>query len=201
MGYSRSCFPVCPAEVPVGQQPRRLPYANGARSTGSGISVPKSQPTTYKEASMNDGRRGGTEVPKPDLWHKDITGYVVIGLFLLAIVWMAVRWNETPPTKGQQASEPTLSTTVRFTGTQIVVINRDNFDWRDCKIAINSGIFGGGWTTNVARIAAGDTVRGGILTFTRRGGERFNPATHAVETITVICQTPLGLALWEGEWR
>ncbi len=152
---------------------------------------------------MNDDRHGKeTEVPKPDLWHKDISEYVGIGclgiLFLVFLFW--IQRDKTPTTR-QQASEPTLSTTVRFTGTQIVVINRDNFDWRDCKIAINSGIFGGGWTTNVARIAAGDTVRGGILTFTGRGGERFNPATHAVETITVICQTPLGLALWEGEWR
>ena len=147
---------------------------------------------------------GKTEVPKPDLWHKDISdlGRLGIGcLGILVLVFLFWIQRDKTPTTTQQASEPTLSTTVRFTGTQIVVINRDNFDWRDCKIAINSGIFGGGWTTNVARIATGDTVRGGILTFTRRGGERFNPATHAVETITVICQTPLGLALWEGEWR
>jgi len=120
-----------------------------------------------------------------------------VAIPLLGLLWCVGLGDDTTSTT---ASEPTLSTTVRFTGTQIVVINRDYFDWRDCKIAINSGIFGGGWTTPVARIAAGDTVRGGIATITRRGGERFNPATHTVETITLICQTPRGLALWEGEW-
>lgn len=94
-----------------------------------------------------------------------------------------------------------LDARVNFDGTQIKVVNRDDFAWTDCEVSINPGMFGGGWTQDVARISPGDSAVGGIMAFTDADARRFNPTTHAVESVDVICQTPDGsAAVWSGEW-
>lgn len=93
---------------------------------------------------------------------------------------------------------PTLDAAVRRTPTQLVVTNQGNQSWTDCEISINPGLFGGGWTQRVARIGAGESVQGGLMAFTRSGGERFNPVTHEVQEVTVYCHTARGRAIWSG---
>lgn len=94
---------------------------------------------------------------------------------------------------------PTLSATVRMSGMQLHVTNDDVFTWTDCVIDINGGIRSG-FTQRIARIAAGETVSGGLMAFTRSGGERFNPITHAVESVSVRCGTPQGRGYWGGRF-
>lgn len=68
------------------------------------------------------------------------------------------------------------------------VTNANDYPWRDCEVRINPGLLNNGWTQSVAAIAPGETIESGLMAFTRSGGERFNPATHAVETIAVSCR-------------
>ena len=109
-------------------------------------------------------------------------------LFLFAVLAAAAACG------GSNAAQPELNASVRRTGAQLLVENRDTFPWRNCEVEINPGR-GGGWSQRVAYVPAGETIRGGLLAFTREGGERFNPATHAIETVRVACDVPAGYAV------
>lgn len=95
---------------------------------------------------------------------------------------------------------PQLNPTVRFTGTMIRITNTASVAWTDCEVELNAGIIRSGWSQAVSSIAPGETAEGGILAFTRSGGERFNPATHQIETVDVYCDTPAGSAFWSGKF-
>ena len=82
-----------------------------------------------------------------------------------------------------------LNAFVDFQEGQIVVKNRDGFDWVNVRMEINPGIVRGGWKCEAARIPAGSTYRAGAMTFTKGQGERFNPFTHQVEKFAIHCDT------------
>ena len=71
-----------------------------------------------------------------------------------------------------QPARVDLSATVRFTGTQIVVANLDDFDWGRCRAELNPRLRGG-WKHQLGDVAAGSTVKVGAMLFTKGDGERF----------------------------
>jgi len=103
-------------------------------------------------------------------------------------------------TSGDPGSRPAppdlgvdLNAAVQNTGTQIVVTNRDTFEWTSCRITINSD-----YSQEVSRIGPGEQVAGGLLAFVRRNGERFQPAEYAVQDVSVSCDTPNGDGFYYG---
>jgi hypothetical protein len=75
---------------------------------------------------------------------------------------------------------------VRHEQGQVVVHNLTSFDWTDCIIRLNHR-----WSTNLARLPAGEGVGLGLATFTL-AGEPFDPRTEGVQRVTLNCQTPDG---------
>lgn len=100
---------------------------------------------------------------------------------------------------GGQERAPDLTADVRVSGGQVHVTNNDSFDWTACTISLNSGI-GGSWSQSVTRIPAGETASEGLMAFTRGRGERFNPLTHALEDVLVMCSTPNGRSAYAGRF-
>lgn len=117
-------------------------------------------------------------------------GYLVFSV--VSGVGAAFDGNESEPV-------PDLSASVSVSGGQVHVTNYDSFDWTGCEITLNAGL-GGSWSQTVGRIPGGETVRGGLMAFTRRRGERFNPLTHAVEDVFLDCVTPAGRSTWAGRF-
>ncbi len=104
-----------------------------------------------------------------------------------------------PTTSGSSgASTPQLDAQVRKTDTQVFVTNNDSFAWTDCSIELNAGILSGGWSQEVGQVGPGEVISGGLMAFTRGGGERFNPATHVVESVDIFCDTPSGRGFYSG---
>src|SRR5690606_4295938 len=90
------------------------------------------------------------------------------------------------------AREQPLQALIEIRDGQLRMTNLEEGVWQSCRISINTGVVRGGWTTDVARIAPGATVAGGLMTFVKSDGERFNPFTHAVQSVSLACNTPAG---------
>jgi hypothetical protein len=119
----------------------------------------------------------------------------LLGLFAFGFLWCFGGSNEeSDPT-------PRLNAAARVDNAQLHLTNNDPFPWTDCSVELNSGTIRAGWSQNVGRIPAGETVSSGLMAFTRSGGERFNSFTHAVESIHVDCNTLGGRRLWSGRFR
>lgn len=110
------------------------------------------------------------------------------------------------PAQGTQQEAPSTTTgeyadleaVVRRSPTQLSVTNDSEQSWRGCEIEINPGIIRGGWKTGPVDIGPGETVAGGLMTFTKADGERFQPSRYEVESVTVVCESPKGL--YSGSW-
>ena len=116
-----------------------------------------------------------------------VAGYVLFGVFGVVSSFG----------DGDREPVPALSAEVRVGEGQVHVTNQDSFGWTGCKVTLNSGI-GGSWSQTYGSISAGETVSGGLMAFTRRRGERFNPLTHALEDVLIDCSTPAGRTYWTG---
>jgi hypothetical protein len=90
---------------------------------------------------------------------------------------------------------------VRFTGTQFIITNNDSFAWSNCKLEINSKVFGSGYTYVGANIAAGATYSVGALQFANGDGQRFNPFTLKPQNLSISCNTPNGRGFYYGGWK
>lgn len=121
-----------------------------------------------------------------------VAGVVVVGVLGAITELSNRRSGETTWTPTQRTAPPPLAARIWNTGTQIAVRNDDEFAWTNCRISINPGLFGGGWSQETDRIESGEIVRGGLLMFTRSGGERFQSAQYVVERVLVACDTPNG---------
>jgi hypothetical protein len=110
---------------------------------------------------------------------------------LIAVLALA-GCNTEPPAPRER---PTLNAAAQKSATQITVTNEDTVAWSACRVEINSR-----WTAQMGDLAPGERATAGLMTFTRSGGERFNPSTHAVENLTVRCTTPAGALSWFGRF-
>lgn len=102
---------------------------------------------------------------------------------------------------GGSSSTVRLNATVHFTGTQVVVKNKDSFNWSNVKLEVNPGLVSGGYVLNVPTMKAGETYTVGALQFAKSDGERFNPFTHKPQKFSIWCDTPKGKGFYSGEWK
>ena len=122
-----------------------------------------------------------------------ILGAIVLGLGYV-VLGIVAEFGD-----GGREPAPDLSAEVKVGDGQVQVTNQDSFGWTGCEVTLNSGI-GGSWSQNYGSISPGQTVSGGLMAFTRRRGERFNPLTHALEDVLIDCSTPAGRAYWSGRF-
>jgi len=104
--------------------------------------------------------------------------------------------------KETQPSSIYLNASVRFTGTQFIIENNDNFDWLNVKMEVNGSILKSGFILETDRMNAGETYTVGALQFAKKDGTRFNPVTYKPQNIDIYCDTPKGEdAFWAGGWE
>jgi hypothetical protein len=111
----------------------------------------------------------------------------------------------SPPASGSSPSgtstDVQLDASVRFTGTQFVIENRDGFDWTNVEMSINYGVFAGGYDLATARMEAGESYTVGAMQFAKSSGERFNPVTMKPTKFMISADTPRGKAFYFGGWE
>jgi ABC-type xylose transport system permease subunit len=131
-------------------------------------------------------------------------GCAVIILIIIIIIGIGgIIGSLTPDDKTEEvpSSIVDLKASVVFDGAQFIITNNDNFDWTNVKFEVNSGIFEGGYVLRASKVDAGGTYTVGALQFAKGGGERLNPFTHKVQSISIWCDTPKGNGFWFGEFQ
>ena len=116
-------------------------------------------------------------------------------LFLVGFVtWVSSGdYDYAPPEPDAQLTTIDLNAAVQNTGTEILVTNNNGFAWSNCEIQVNDG-----FTQEIARIDPGQQAAGGLMAFTRRDGERFQPSLYAVKNVAIDCDTPNGDGWYYG---
>jgi len=94
-----------------------------------------------------------------------------------------------------------LNASVRFTGTQFVIANNDNFDWSDCKFEVNSGLIKGGYIFEASLVKSKTVYTVGTLQFAKSDGTRLNPFLIKPQNLSISCETEKGHAFYFGEWE
>ena len=98
--------------------------------------------------------------------------------------------SASSPKQPQQAPLPStvdLNAYVKFIGWQVVIKNRDDFDWKNVKLEINSGFFKSAFTKKVPLVLQGQTYTVGAAEFAKPDGTRFNPFTTKCQDFTIWC--------------
>jgi hypothetical protein len=113
---------------------------------------------------------------------------VLIGIIIVLSIIFGSSCNNS--SSNSTTKEITLNGSVRFTGTQFVITNNDNFDWENVKMSLNPG-----WTSyrlETSIMKAGETYTVGAAQFCKDDGERFNPFTHKPKEFLIRADTPDG---------
>ena len=161
--------------------------------------TPEEKQKIYLEekARLDAKEQLATEKKKKD--QKNIGVGCSVIILIVAVIFIVSLFS--PSKKSQQErSIPNLNAAVRFTGTQIIIENKDPFDWNNVRIELNAGLLNSGYYLDAAAIKVGTTATVGILNFAKSSGERLNPLTIKVRKVTVFADTPSGRAIYSGKW-
>ncbi len=101
----------------------------------------------------------------------------------------------------QEKEEIELNVEARFTGTQFIIVNKNDFIWTNVKLDINTGTFRSGYVYRVKNILPNKKYTIGAAQFTKSDGTRLNPFAIKPKTIFIICDTPKGKAYYTGGWN
>ena len=101
-----------------------------------------------------------------------------------------------------------LKAYVRFTGTQFLIINKNQFDWTNVRIEINADISQdhplhetvapSAFMLMVSGINTGEAYSVGVTQFRREDGVKLDPVTTKPENIRIWSDTPHGRGFWYG---
>ena len=126
-----------------------------------------------------------------------------IGILVLAFIcFFFVFCDEGPSERSPTETEKEipLSVQMKFTGTQFIITNNDNFNWKNVKIEINSGILKGGYSYTAQLMEAKITYTIGTMQFTKGDGTRFNPFTIKPKDVFISADTSKGKRYYSGGW-
>jgi len=135
--------------------------------------------------------------------NKPSLGAGCLGFLLLVIIVYFIMFNPfASKEKEIQPSSIYLNASVKFTGTQFIIVNNDNFDWLNVKMEVNGSFLKGGFILKTDRMTAGETYTVGALEFAKADGTRFNPFAYKPKKFDISCDTPKGEnAFWNGGWE
>ena len=134
---------------------------------------------------------------------KSSLGTGCLGFLILVIIVYFIMFN--PFTSQEEETQPSiisLNASVRFTGTQFIIVNNDSYDWLNIKMEINGSLLKSGFILKTTRIEAGETYTVGALQFAKKDGTRFDPGTYKPQSFDIYCETPEGEnTSWSGGWE
>jgi len=129
----------------------------------------------------------------------------IIGLLVVIAIVMAICGVfDTGKKKSEEPSEPLyvdLDASVRFTGTQFQITNKNNFNWTNVELEINPGLLKSGYKLDAGLMKAGETYTVGAMQFAKPDGTRFNPFTMKPQSIDIYCDTPRGKGFYSAKWQ
>lgn len=99
--------------------------------------------------------------------------------------------QQTVTTKPTNSPEPTgteLNAEVRFNEVAFQITNKDGKDWTNCRLALNSGLLGGGYTYKTDVIPANDPLFIPFREFTKSDGTRFNSDETKHQSLSISCK-------------
>jgi hypothetical protein len=112
--------------------------------------------------------------------------------------------NKTTTTTSNQDNNSDLNTKVYSSSNGIVITNLESATWSNCMVGINGST---GWnfdkppyiTHSPLTITAGETLTVPYTNITDQNGVRFNPISHAVNTVVVDCfENTINARSWVG---
>ena len=129
-------------------------------------------------------------------------GFLIFLGLIIIFAFIIFSGGDGENEKESQPSSIYLNASVRFTGTQFIIENNDNFDWLNVKMEVNGSFLKSGFILKTDRMKAGETYTVGTLQFAKKDGTRFNPVTYKPQKFDISCDTLKGEdAFWAGGWE
>jgi len=133
---------------------------------------------------------------KITLLHKIAAGIILLGLAIFGTCAICIC---TAPTEDN--AQVDLNATIRFDGSQFIIVNNDSFDWLNVKFELNAEGLKSGYILTYPLIEAGMTYTVGAMQFAKPDGTRFNPFLMKPIGVFVSCDTPDGKkGYYSGKW-
>jgi len=85
-----------------------------------------------------------------------------------------------------------LMAEVKYFGNQVIITNRDPFDWKNIRIELSTGRLRGGYYLEIPSIRAGETSGIEISKFANNNGDRINPIELTFHSIKILVDSPNG---------
>jgi hypothetical protein len=139
--------------------------------------------------------------------------WAICAIFTVALLMMPLIWIDSVQTHALNhtfisTSSNILKAYVRFDGQQILIINKNQFDWTDIRIEVSSniskdhhlnGTIGtSGFILMAPRINSGEAYPVELMQFRREDGAKLDPVAARPETIRIWSDTPRGRGFWYG---
>jgi hypothetical protein len=146
----------------------------------------------------------------------EFSGVLIIAIVGAAVLLWRLSSHSEPPVEAAKAvtpetafAEPTrrgpgLSAVIGYNRKLLMfrVENRDDFAWSGCQFSLNAQGVSSGYTLDVEAVRPGLTEAAHLpgSDFTDDGGRKFDPATQAVATLDIACETPHGRLTYAGKF-
>ena len=113
-----------------------------------------------------------------------------LSIFLILGIGSSDSSSENPSgnSRSSESSMVDLNASVRFTGTQFIITNNDDFNWHNVELDVNSGTFKSGYLYDTSIMLSGQTYKIGAAQFAKKDGTRFNPFKMKPQNITITCE-------------
>jgi len=124
-------------------------------------------------------------------------GCLITILIFFALVAMIIIFSNDGDKTKTSSTNVELNVSVKFSGTQFIITNKDTFDWTNCGLGVNSSSY----SLSGNNFTAGETYTVGAMQFTKDDGTRLNPFQVKPLDITFSCTTPTGSGYYYGGWK
>lgn len=101
------------------------------------------------------------------------------------------------PTETQAKRIPDENIEFSFSGSTVTVKNKNNYTWKNLRVAINPGVFGRGYKTNKEILRPGESYRISTTEFADSKHIRFDQSSSIIEEFTVAFERPDGHRVFE----
>src|ERR1039458_4380089 len=128
---------------------------------------------------------------------------LLTAIIVIAVIYLigkgcdnATTGDDKKTDSSSSSSTITLNATVEFTGTQFVITNNDNFDYKNAKLTLNKK-----YKIEGFNLKAGETDKGGMMTFADGDGNRFT-TMQKPQSFDIWCDLDGGKkGFYYGTWK
>ena len=190
------------------EEPLPNPYTKKRKNEGQSFKHTSDEEAKTKNRIEKEERmraearvKAEKEIKEKEQKKQGVGCLIFLGVIII-LAFIIFSGGDGEKEKETQPSIINLNASVRFTGTQFIIENRDNFDWLNVKMEVNGSFLKSGFILETDRMEAGGTYTVGCLQFAKKDGTRFNPVTYKPQKFDIGCDTPKGEnAFWTGSWE